>query len=106
MTKDQYFEMCQALGSTPKEDEIPVEIGDLPYEVQDAFRVYDYLQDSWDYFNGVYIGKNLAGIKDIFEICGIEPEMRECIFGYIMLIDKHRKELIQSKKPATPKKPA
>ena len=33
MTKEQYFEMCEMMGSEPVEDEIPVEFDDLYSEV-------------------------------------------------------------------------
>ena len=30
MTKEQYFEMCEALGNEPAESEIPIEFDDFP----------------------------------------------------------------------------
>lgn len=106
MTKEQYFEMCETLGSTPKEEEIPIEINDLPYEVVDAFKVYDYLQDNWDYFNGDYQGKIFTGIKDIVDMCGIPTELHEITFEYINKIDAFRIKRLRDKKPRSPKKPA
>ena len=43
MTKEQYFEMCEMLGSQPVDSEIPVELDDFPVEVQQAFLVYKQL---------------------------------------------------------------
>ena len=43
MTKQQYFDMCNQLGTEPLEHEIPVELDDLPLEVQQALLVYRLL---------------------------------------------------------------
>lgn len=99
MTKDQYFEMCEALGSTPKDSEIPIDYEDLVDEVKDALRIYSNLQDNWDYFNGNYMGKNLVGLKDIFDLYDIDPRTRQPIFEYIQIIDRLRSKSIQDKKP-------
>jgi hypothetical protein len=69
MTKDQYFEMCEMLGSEPSDSEIPVEFEDFPFEVQQAFNAYRMLRDEWDTMNGTYLGKSLIGVRDILELC-------------------------------------
>jgi hypothetical protein len=74
MTKDTYFEMCEVLGTQPLDSEIPVEYDDFPLEVQEAIRIYNNLQDSWDYMGGNYIGKNLTGFKDILSIFEVATE--------------------------------
>lgn len=98
MTKDQYFEMCDMLGSTPIESEIPIEYEDLSLEIQEALVVYNSLQDMLDNFNGRYLGKNLVGIKDIFDIMDVE-DTKTCFF-IINMIDRHRSKIINDKKPA------
>ncbi len=45
MTKDRYFEMCEALGSKPIESQIPVEFEDLVHELQEILVIYNNLQD-------------------------------------------------------------
>ena len=76
MTKEQYFEMCEMLGSEPLEEEIPVELYDLPLEVQEAYWVYTLLNDNWDSFGGNYLGKNLSGLLDIMNILKIDSPIR------------------------------
>ena len=58
MTRDTYFEMCEALGTEPVEEEIPVEFEDFCLDVQEALSIYQKLRDEWDYMGGNYIGKN------------------------------------------------
>ena len=79
MTKDQYFEMCEMLGSEPKESEIPIEFEDFPIEMQQAFSAYKMLRDEWDGFNGVYLGKSLIGIGEVLTATEIDPEDQEQI---------------------------
>lgn len=84
------------LGTEPKEDEIPVEYEDLPDEVQEAIIVYNMLQDNWDGMNGIYLGKVLAGINDIFEIAKIED--KQTCFNIIQILDNIRAKIISDKK--------
>lgn len=97
MTREQYFEMCQMVGSEPKEDEIPIEFEDLNEDVQYAISVYNMLQDNYDSMNGHYLGKSMAGISDIFNIMGIE-DAKSCFF-IIGIIDQVRSDII-NKKPS------
>lgn len=99
MTKEQYFEMCEMLGSTPIDSQIPFEFEDLPVEVQEALYIYNNLQDNWDYMGGNYIGKNLTGIKDILEISGVEKEDYKSMYELLIHIDAIRAKQIQSSKP-------
>ena len=101
MTKDRYLEMCEALGSDPVESEIPTEYEDLPLEVQEAVRIYNNLQDSWDYMGGNYIGKNLTGFKDILSIFEVAVEDHRAVYELIMRIDRIRSKSIQDSKPKT-----
>lgn len=100
MTRDQYFEMCEALGTEPLEEEIPVDYEDLPIDVHQAYNIYNKLQDNWDTMSGVYIGKVYAGIIDIFDMYEIDKEERKVIFSLLQVIDRHRSELISQKKNA------
>ena len=99
MTKEQYFEMCEMLGNEPNDSEVPVEYDDLPLEVQDALRIYNTLQDNWDYMGGNYIGKNLQGIRDIFEMNDIEKVDHKSIYELIIQIDRIRAKQIHDSKP-------
>ena len=99
MTKEQYLEMCEMLGSEPIDEEIPVEFEDMPLEVQESFRIYTTLQDNWDYMNGNYIGKNLSGVSEIFAMYDIEKSDYKIVYEIIIQIDKIRAKQISDSKP-------
>lgn len=99
MTRDSYFEMCELLGSEPKEDEIPIEFDDLVLEAQEAIMLYNTLQDQWDYMGGNYIGKNFNYIETIFKFYNIETDLHKLYFDLILNIDKIRTKQIQDSKP-------
>jgi hypothetical protein len=99
MTKAQYFEMCELLGSEIKESEIPVEFDDLLVEVQEAMQIYGNLQDCWDYMGGNYIGKNFNYIETVFKFYNIEPDQYKQYYDLLMTIDRIRTKQIQDSKP-------
>jgi hypothetical protein len=90
MTKEQYFEMCEMLGSEPVESEIPVEYGDLPDEVQMVMSIYRMLRDEWEYMTGSYIGKNLVGLFELLDIYNIETIEKRYYVELIHIIDSVR----------------
>jgi hypothetical protein len=102
MDKWQYFEMCEQLGTEPNPDDIPVEFEDFIWEVQEAFEIYNLLKDEWDGFNGLYLGKSLIGITEIFDISGTDTDQRHTMILLIKLIDRVRVEELNRKqeKPA------
>jgi hypothetical protein len=101
VTKATYFEICEQMGNEPIESEIPVEFEDLPIELQQALLVYRLLQDQWEGMNGIYLGKSLVGIQDIFEYLEITDLVdKKFIFQLIKTIDGIRSEQINNKKPA------
>lgn len=107
MTKEAYFEMCEALGTEPVEEEIPVDVADLPTDVQQALDVYFKLRDEWDTMNGNYMGKSYAGILDLFKIMELPESDHRMIYDLIVLMDHYRSKAIKSNKPVqTNKKPA
>lgn len=95
MTKEHYFEACEALGSEPLEEEIPVELEDLPLDVMIAYGVYDRLRDTYDNFNGNYLGKDLSNMFTICKLLDIPEEEHKDILDIISLIDKHRGSVLQ-----------
>jgi hypothetical protein len=99
MTKAQYFEMCDLLGSEPVDDQIPIEFDDLIQEVQEALQIYGNLQDCWDYMGGNYIGKNFDYIETVFKFYNIEPESHKYMYELLMTIDRIRAKQIQDSKP-------
>ena len=59
-----------------------------PYEVQMAFFIYSLLQDSWDGMNGMYMGKNLAGLSVLLDIYEIED--KKSVVFFLQIIDRER----------------
>lgn len=99
MTKDIYFEMCEALGTEPILEEIPVDYEDFCIDVQEALGVYHKLKDEWDTMNGNYMGKSYAGILDIFTILEVPVEDHKTLYNLIGIIDTHRSKSIADAKP-------
>ena len=102
MTKQQYFEMCELLGNQPLDNEIPVELDDLPLEVQQALMVYRMLRDEWEGFNGLYLGKSYIGLTEILHYTEVDPQDQKIILTLIKIIDGIRGNIINEKQ----KKPA
>ena len=98
MTKDHYFEMCEALGTEPAESEVPIEIEDFPVEVQQAFGVYRMLRDEWDTMSGIYLGKSLIGITEVLSATEIDAVDHKFITMLVRSIDVVRAQEINSKK--------
>ncbi len=93
------------MGNEPIDEEIPVELEDLPAEVQESVIIYNYLQDNWDHMNGNYLGKNLAGFLDIMQIMDVDEADHKSVFKMVMHIDKIRAKIIRDSKPNTAQKP-
>lgn len=92
MTKQAYFDMCEQLGTEPLDSEIPVEVDDFPIEVQEAFIIYRVLRDEWDTMNGHYLGKNLTGISDMFDLYDVPKEQRLFVLDIVAILDSIRRE--------------
>ena len=106
MTKDQYFEMCEALGTQPLDSEIPLEIDDFPSEVQEAFSIHNSLQDNWDTMNGNYLGKDLSIFMTVFrDIMCLPIEDIKVYFDLVLHIDSVKRKLVSDSKPKDTPKP-
>lgn len=103
MTKEAYYEMCEALNSEPLDEEVPVDFEDLYVDVKEAFGIYYKLRDEWDTMNGNYLGKNYAGILDIFTILEVPEEDRKTMFDLIGIIDTHRSKALADVKASMKK---
>jgi len=103
MTREQYFEMCEMLGSEPVEEEIPVDLNDFPTEVHQAFTVYRMLNDNWEGMSGTYMGKMFVGVKDILEVAQVDPQDYGITIMLCKIIDEVRAQQINKKqeKPAS-----
>ncbi|HIE79057.1 MAG TPA: hypothetical protein EYP92_09715 [Candidatus Thioglobus sp.] len=72
MTAEQYFMMMEELGEEPKPEEIPPRFEDLLAEAQEAWQIYQSLQDIWEGMSGTFMGKNKAGMFDLFRVYEVE----------------------------------
>jgi hypothetical protein len=99
MTKDAYFEICEALGSEPIESEIPIDYEDFCLDVQEALGVYQKLRDEWDSMQGIYLGKSYAGILDIFTRLGVLVEDHKTMFDLVGMIDSQRSKDLADARP-------
>jgi hypothetical protein len=96
MSKEAYFEMCEMLGTEPVEEDIPLSLGDLSFQSQLALEVYNYLPENWA--QTAYLGKNLNGITELFEILDIHGRyQRLLIIKFIKVIDRYVSERIEEK---------
>jgi hypothetical protein len=97
MTKDQYFEMCELMGTEPVSEQIPVDMADFPDEVQEAFQIYYLLRDVWEGMSGTYMGKDFSTIFDFFRLYSIESQDQLLMLGFIRQIDSIRSEIFHEK---------
>ena len=77
MSIDQYLLMCEQMGWEPKEEEIPIDPASLPLESQQALVLLNALPDKWEGMNGVWVGKDYAGLADIMSIYQINDNKLE-----------------------------
>lgn len=87
------------MGTEPLEEEVPVELADFPSTVQEAFQIYNYLQDTWDGMSGTYMGKQMSGLLGIYDILDIDATERKILLELVSLIDYARSKQISSSKP-------
>ena len=105
MTKEAYFEMCEMLGSEPVDEEIPLELDDFPWLVQQAFVIYGMLSDIWEGMSGSYLGKDYSLLFNLFDLYGIDSaEEKLLATDFIKQIDAVRSKILYEKQKAT--KPA
>lgn len=97
MSKEQYYEMCEALGNEPVEEEIPVELEDFFPEVQLLISIYSILRDEWEFIGGNYLGKNLNGILDLFDVYEVDQADKRLYLQIIHILDTTRIESIRLK---------
>ena len=99
MNKEQYFSMCEQLGSEPIASEIPVDFEDLPEDCHNAMQLFNLLPNKIDGFSGYYFGKDFAGLSDIMSILSIDDKYHTLHFLSIMIENtKKQYEAHRSKK--------
>jgi hypothetical protein len=105
MTKDLYFEMCAALGTEPVESEIPVELDDFVYLVQQCIQIYYVLPDMWDPMGGNYLGKDYSLVFKLLKLYLISKSENLLALEFLQYTDSVRSKLIAEKqKQKSPQK--
>ena len=87
---------------------MPLEISDLPSEVQVAFFIYDFLEDVWDGMSGTYLGKRWSTIEYLFKVYEIEDEklMLMIMKLWETTVVKHRADKAEQKRKADKRRSA
>ncbi len=75
MDIDQYLLMCEQMGWEPKDEEIPVDPSTFSHECQQALVLLNALPDKWEGMNGVWLGKDYAGLDAIMNIFSIDNRL-------------------------------
>lgn len=104
MTKEVYYEMCEALGEEVNEEDVPFDIDDFPFLVQQCFQVYNLLTDNWDTMGGNYLGKDYALVFDLFQVYDV-TESAEILLSidFLQHMDNVRSKSVAEKiKAKTP----
>lgn len=84
------------LGTEVVEEDLPLELSDLSFQSQLALEVYNYLTENW--VQTAYLGKNLNGISELFDILDIQGRyQRLLIIKFIKIIDNHVSEKISER---------
>ena len=60
------------MGLPIDEEEIPLDISDLSYDSQQALLLFNILPDKVEGMNGIWLGKEYAGLADIMDIYEID----------------------------------
>ena len=102
MTKEAYFEMCELLGSEPKDEDIPVELSDFPDLVQQMLNIYSILKDVLDPMGGNYLGKDFSIFFELLACYGIDSrEEALVVLDLIQFVDSVRYKIIKAKAEAS-----
>lgn len=86
MTKNQYLMMCEQLGTEPKQEEIPYDFGDFPYDIQMALSIFYMLPDRWEGFSGTYMGKDYNILPYLVKVYNIDNDKQ--FLQYINMMNK------------------
>jgi hypothetical protein len=92
--------MCEALGTEPKEEDIPVDFEDLPYECRKAMECYRLLPSMW-VGSGFYIGKDYSSLPSVFDLLDICQNKGEILQMIFVIDGEVSKDITQKQKAST-----
>ena len=82
---DKYLAICEQTGEEPDIDKMPPEMGDFPFEVQQAFLIHSVLIDQWDGMSGMYMGKDMSPLGTLLDVYEVEDKRTVVYFlSYII----------------------
>lgn len=101
--KAEYFELCEALGTPPVDEEIPIDREDLFYETRWVLSIYDDMPDKWNTTAGVYMGKDMTILPLLFKLDNTPNYIKRYLLQILPVINKYVTEdinrQIKSKAP-------
>jgi hypothetical protein len=86
------------MGTEPVENEIPPEMEEFPFELQEAFKVFFRLPDRYDSMSGTILGKDLSVLGSLFDIYNVLD--RETALDYITVMNIVRTNILADQKKA------
>lgn len=105
MSRQQYIEMCQQLGSTPLEEEMPIELDNLTVQSQEVIEIFNYLPDEWGAMGG-YTGKDLKNFPVIFKLFKVKKSNWLLYLDLLGILIEHQIEIVNKKIEAKAKQGA
>jgi hypothetical protein len=98
--KATYLEMCEALGTEPDPEELPIEYHELFYECRKAIDCYHLLPSLWS-GTGFYIGKDYTGLEAVFSLLNIYQNKQEIMQMLFVIDNQVSKDITIKQKAAT-----
>jgi len=100
--------ICEQLGEEPDPNRMPLETSDFPSEVQVAFFIFGFLEDSWEGMGGTYLGKSWSNIEYLFNLFSVQDPAETL---YIMklyegIVVSYRSEKSEKKRKADERRSA
>ena len=103
MTREQYFMMCEQLGSEPITSEIPTDFSDFPFVVQQAIQIFSIIPSIWEGMSGTYMGKDYSILPYLFNEI-YEVENKQLMMKFILMIENIVREQYAQQQKARQRK--
>ncbi len=94
MSAEQYLLMCEQMGWEPNEEEIPIEIDSLSFEVQNALILFNVLPDRIEGMSGTWLGKDFSCLEVFMDLYDMDDRREVLDFLFIIhnTYDEHYRE--------------